>query len=352
MIIQKLELKGFRNLTSLDISLSSQKNLIYGLNGAGKTSILEAIFILGFGKSFLKVKKSELVNFDMDAFFLKMSVLKGSIETELIASFKKNGFYLFLNKKSSNVVELSKYFYPVFFSSSNYNRTIDSVTEMRKVINRFIFGVHSLYIHYILSYNKILKQKNYLLKTTKNVLELNSWNHAISEMSSKIVDTRMQFINKLNHEIENKFGNHLTILYKPSLDTNKGISDDIFYQQFEKTRNLEIKNQKSMIGPHLDDFEFYFKSINIKFYSSGERKLHLLMIYIAFVELFKKTKNQYPVFLIDDFDTTFDNQNLDFLLDNCPDIQVVATSVHKFKNFDNLIELKYRNKDLKRVKNG
>lgn len=351
MLALDLTIKNFRNLNQKTIKFCPQKNLIFGSNGAGKTSVLESLFLLGFGKSFINIKKSELINFDKTDFYIKLKVENEFGENYLSASYK-NKFITDLNNKKANLFDFNKYFYPLFFSSLNYFQYIESVTLLRKLVDRYIFGVNPLYIHYILSYNKILKQKNYLLKTTKNVLELNSWNHAISEMSSKIVDTRMQFINKLNHEIETKFGNHLTILYKPSLDTNKGISDDIFYQQFEKTRNLEIKNQKSMIGPHLDDFEFYFKSINIKFYSSGERKLHLLMIYIAFVELFKKTKNQYPVFLIDDFDTTFDNQNLDFLLNNCPDIQVVATSVHKFKSFDNLIELKYRNKDLKRVKNG
>ena len=90
----------------------------------------------------------------------------------------------------------------------------------------------------------------------------------------------------------------------------------------------------------VDGFEFRLKSKNLKFYSSGERKIHLLMVFIAFIELFKRIKMQSPVFLIDDFDTTFDNKNLDLLLDSCPDIQVIASSVHKFDRFDRLIELK------------
>jgi DNA replication and repair protein RecF len=340
LIIQKLELKGFRNLIDVSVSFSPQKSLIFGLNGAGKTSILEAMFTLGFGKSFLGTKKSDQVNFDMNFFLLRMEVLNRDILTELSASFKKNSFHLYLNEKNVTVLELSEYFYPIFFSSSDYNRTIDSITEMRKMVNRFIFGVQSLYIHYILSYNKILKQKNVLLKTTKNVQELSSWNYAISEMSSKIIQARVQFIDQLNQEIENIFGRELRIHYKPSFDTKQGITDDILFQKLERIRHLEIKYQKSMIGPHLDGFEFNLKSKNLKFYSSGERKIHLLMIYIAFIEFFRRLKSQPPVFLIDDFDTTFDNKNLEFLLENCPDIQLIASSVHEFKGFDHLIELK------------
>ena len=312
---------------------------------------MEAIFILGFGKSFLGVKKSDLVNFDMDSFLLRMDVLKEDIVTKLTASYKESNFRLYLNEKSSTMVELSEFFYPVFFSSSDYNRTIDSITEMRKVMNRFIFGVQSLYIHYILSYNKILKHKNALLKTSKNVQELSSWNHAISEMSSKIIQSRVQFVDQLNQEIEKIFGSQLRIYYKPSFDMDMGITDDVLFHKLERKRHLEIKYQRSMIGPHLDGFEFSLRSKNLKFYSSGERKIHLLMIYIAFIEFFRKIKSRSPVFLIDDFDTTFDNKNLDLLMDNCPDIQVIASSVHKFNRFDRLIELKKGIKS-EREKNG
>ncbi len=301
---------------------------------------MESFFVIGFGKSFLKVKKADMVNYDMDSFSIYLNVETGNTENDLSAIYEKSDFNLFLNDKKSNIFEMSDYFYPVFFSSSNYNRNIDSITALRKMVNRFIFGVRPLYIHYILSYNKNVKQKNFLLKTKKNVLELRSWNKSISEMSEKIVQNRVEFIEKLNHEIQKKFRHALSITYTPSFNTDKGISKDIFFQQLDQLTELEMKNQKSMIGPHLDGYELVLNSKNLKFYSSGERKLYLLMIYIAFIELFRNLKNQYPVFLVDDFDTTFDKKNIDFLIDNYPDMQVIASSINKNEDFNRLIELK------------
>jgi recombinational DNA repair ATPase RecF len=103
---------------------------------------------------------------------------------------------------------------------------------------------------------------------------------------------------------------------------------------------MEIKSHSSLTGPHLDCFKLVLNGRNLKFYSSGEKKLHLLMVYISFIELFKAKNKQYPVFLVDDFDTAIDDNNIDFLMQNYPDLQVVATSVSKNKLFDKRFELK------------
>ena len=169
MIVKNLLINGFRNLENKDFHFFPKKNLIHGKNGAGKTSILEAIFMLGFGKSFLNVKKSDMVNHLKEEFFIKMTVQSGKRENELSGFYKQKRFKHCLNNKKTNLLEISDYLYPIFFSSSNYNHYIDSKSMLRRMLDRFIFGVFSLYIHYILSYNSILKQKNFLLKTRKNI---------------------------------------------------------------------------------------------------------------------------------------------------------------------------------------
>jgi DNA replication and repair protein RecF len=340
LVINRIHIRGFRNLTNLLLELSSRKNLIYGLNGAGKTSVLEAIFMLGFGKSFLKVGKSDVMNRNMDSFSLLMNVNHNHSENELSAVYRANNFNLFLDEKKINLYKLNHYFYPVFFSSSDYNRAIESITVIRRMINRFIFGVYPLYIHYILSYNKALKQKNILLKTKQDLLELKGWNRAIAEMSEKIVHERIHFLEDLNLEIKKKFKIDLLLEYKPSFDISQGISREVFFKKLEDHKKMEIKSHSSLTGPHLDCFKLVLNGRNLKFYSSGEKKLHLLMVYISFIELFKAKNKKYPVFLVDDFDTAIDDNNIDFLMQNYPDLQVVATSVSKNKLFDKRFELK------------
>ncbi len=320
------------------------------MNGTGKTTILEAIFILGFGKSFLNVKKSTLVNYEKDEFSIEL-ISKTSHSQNKISAFyhkkKQQNFFLLLNEKRTNIFKInnSNYLYPVFFSSSNYNLYIESKPHARKMIDRFIFGVDTLYIHYILSYNKALKQKNQLLKMRGNTTEVSSWNKIISEAAVKVVNKRMLFIDRLNAEIENRYGSALSIKYDPSFSIGKSkeISKEAFFMELEKMRNIEVKYSRSLKGPHLDDFTMNVNSKNLKYHSSGEKKINLLMIYISFIELFKKMRNEYPVFLVDDYDTAIDEKNIAFLIDNYPDLQLIATSVNRNSGFDQLIELRKEN---------
>jgi recombinational DNA repair ATPase RecF len=97
--------------------------------------------------------------------------------------------------------------------------------------------------------------------------------------------------------------------------------------------------KRSLLGPHLDGLELHLNSHHLKAYSSGEKKIHLFMLYIAFIELFKKVRDEYPVFLVDDFDTAMDAKNIDFLMESYPEMQVIATSVNKYSDFQQCIEL-------------
>ena len=342
MIIEYLKLNGFRNLKNYEISFCKSRNLIYGLNSVGKTSLLEAIFLLAFGKSFLNRKKSDLVNHDSNEFIIRLTCAHPHGFSQVSACYD-NRFSLYLNEKKTNIFEINHYLYPVFFSSSDYNLYIENILHTRKMFARFIFGVNSLYIRYILGYNRALKQKNFLLKTTQDIAELRSWNKIISELAEKIVGIKMKFIEKLNTQIAGKFNRDLTVSCRPSLKVDQGISEASFFEQMESIRESELKVQRSLLGPHLDGFDILLHSKPLKFYSSGEKKIHLLMIYISFIELFRRVKQEYPVFLLDDFDTAIDSENIDFLMKNYPEMQVIATSVSINHDFDRLIELKKEN---------
>jgi len=342
LVIQNLKIIGFRNLNEYRVSFCKEKNLIHGVNGAGKTSVLEAVFMLGFGKSFLNVKKADIVKNGALRFLLHAEVVDPGGRLSTIDAVYEGNFFLHLNDKKSTIFDVNSYLYPIIFSSSNYNLYIESRTYIRKLMDRFIFGVNPLYLRTLLSYNKALKQKNYLLKTRVNVDEIRSWNKIIGEISQQITGIKMEFIDSLNEEIERKFDAGPRVRYLPSfpVDTdNRGTC----FQKLENLMQSEIMAKRALIGPHLDNFEIRSNRKNLKFFSSGEKKINLLMIYIAFIEFFKARKNDYPVFLVDDFDTAIDAGNIEFLIENCPDMQVIATSVTESNGFDRLIELKKEN---------
>jgi DNA replication and repair protein RecF len=341
LVVKNLQINGFRNLNKFSIHFCDLKNLIHGVNGSGKTSIIEALYLLGFGKSFLPVSKQEMVNFDSSGFYLQADMVAQSGENSLLASYDKK-FTLKLNNEKGSLAEIGKYLYPLFFSSLNYNLFIDHNSYFRKMIDRFIFGVHALYLHHILRYNHMVKQKNYLLKKLAkpiNNAELDSWNKLLSEAGFEIVKKRMSFINQLNNEIKEAFASELVINYYPALISNHDISESSIFNDLYLMKNSEIKCKRCLLGPQRDHFSVMVSGKKLQLFSSGEKKKHLIMVYLAFINLFYRSKNDFPVFLIDDYDVALDGKNLNFIIDHFPRMQIIATSVTKNDKFENLFEL-------------
>ncbi|MBN2400681.1 DNA replication/repair protein RecF [candidate division KSB1 bacterium] len=341
MVVKNLQINGFRNLKKFNIRFGDLKNLLYGVNGSGKTSIIEALYLLGFGKSFLQANKQDMTNFNSSGFFIRADIAGKSGVNTLNASYEKN-FAMQLNNEKSPLAEIGKYLYPLFFSSLNYNLFIDHNPHFRKMIDRFIFGVHALYLHHILRYNHLVKQKNFLLKKLGkpiNNSELDSWNKLLSVTGFEIVKKRMSFINQLNNEIKASFSSELKINYLPSLLANKEISETSLLRDLQLVKNAEMKYRGCLLGPQRDRFALMVSDKKMQLFSSGEKKKHLLIIYLAFINMFYRAHNDFPVFLIDDYDVAMDFKNLNFIIDHFPQMQIIATSVAKNDKFDDSFEL-------------
>ena len=342
MVVKKLEINGFRNLNGFSIAFSAEKNLIFGANGSGKTSVIEALFLLGFGKSFLPVKRRELVNYAADGFFLSAEVLNNTGENSVTACLDK-GLSLKLNGESAPLTQLSRCLYPLFFSHFLYQHAIDCVPHFRKLVDRFIYGLNGLYLHDVLRYNNTLKQKNYLLKNsarTPHLPELNSWNMLLAETGSRIIEKRMAFTERLNATIDEIFGGALRMNYAPALLAPAPVSAASMFAELERISRSEVRSRRSLIGPQRDRFEVTVAGKKLQLFSSGEKKKFLMMLYMAFIELFRRARGEYPVFLIDDYDAAMDERNLDYVLDHFPAMQVIATSVARNGRFASLLELK------------
>jgi DNA replication and repair protein RecF len=345
LVVKNLQINGFRNLNKFSIRFGELKNLIHGVNGSGKTSVIEALYLLGFGKSFLPVAKQEMVNFNGSGFYIHAEITNGSGENSLSASYD-NKFKLQLNSEKGPLSEIGKYLYPLFFSSLNYNLFIDHNPYFRKMIDRFIFGLHAIYLHPVLRYNHLVKQKNSLLKKLGkpiNISELESWNKLLSATGFEIVKKRMKFVNQLNDEIREAFASEMEINYHPALLSRGEISETSIFNDLTLMRNAEIKCRRCLLGPQRDRFAITVSGKKLQLFSSGEKKKHLIMAYLAFIHLYFRVHNDFPVFLIDDYDVAMDQDNLNFIIDRFPRMQIIATSVTRNDKFENLFELEKEN---------
>ena len=153
----------------------------------------------------------------------------------------------------------------------------------------------------------------------------------------------MAFIGQLNQVIDEMFGTDLRINYHPAVVTPHPITQATMLGDLNQAESSEIASRRSLLGPHHDRFEVLISGKKLQLFSSGEKKKYLIMVNVAFVELFRRARNDYPVFLIDDYDAAMDEQNIEFLLDHFPAMQVIATSVTRNDKFGHLFELKKEN---------
>ena len=310
---------SFRNHKETSIDFNSGLTVIWGKNGSGKTSILEAIHGLSIGKSFKTHNKKELIKRGSPGFFLK-GVFRNENKNKNTVSFSQNilgNKKISINKKAvlkrKEMLGLNNV---VVFSPEEEEITKGSASDRRKYFNRVFSICSPTYLDNLLSYNKALKQRNANLKIKKqNELSLNVWNDPISKFGEKIWNQRSKEIQKLR-----------TILKKTAKAFDGRIELDIKYKNKIKNKNEFInellKNQKEDIkrgftsfGPHRDEILFFFENKTIRKHGSqGEHKLFLALLKITeYIYMSNKTKTT-PVFLIDDMFTSLDKEKSEKIL--------------------------------------
>jgi len=343
LIVAGLDVDGFRNIFKRQLIFSPRRNLIFGSNGVGKTSVLETVFLAAFGKSFLNARLIDLIPRGDTRFGYRIKTARQESEREIVCFSQGKRLDIELDGERAQTAAIREVLYPVFFSSTSYTLEVESVPHMRRTMNRFICGVDSLYIHYILSYNQALKQKNHLLRFAPREAEISGWNRVLSETGTRVVKARDEFVSKLNQEIRNQGKEEMKIIYSPSIAAKPECGIDAFKAELDRVRDIEYRNKRSVLGPHRDRFDIRLSGVPLRLHSSGEKKLHLLLAYIAFIKIFKKINGDFPVFLVDDYDTAMDNKNVQVFMDAYPDMQVIATSVNPNGRFDRQIELAREN---------
>ncbi len=344
MFIENIEISGFRNFKKKKVfSFTNNKNIVYGPNGSGKTTILEAIYILGFGRSFLNVKKDELLNNESDEFFINSSVNRNQLEFKISASLNKS-FSLFLDGEKTGIPGIGRNFFPLFFSSSDYVSLISSRSSLRKLFDRFIFGIENIYSSELIEYKKVIRNKTYLLKHNPDPAHLKGWNKLLAEYILKITGKRINFIRKINSYVQDKYYSGIEIRYTPSSSdffNGDEFKPDKVLSVLEGVLEKEILYKSPVVGTHLDKYEIFLDKRPLRLYSSGEKKLNLLFIYLAYIDMFLSVREEHPVFLVDDYDIAMDDKNTEVLMSNYPAMQIIATSVRNNKNFDSTIKLKH-----------
>ena len=205
MFVSDIKLNGFRNYGEQKVKLSPNINLLVGKNGQGKTNLLESIYFAAIGKSPKTNKESELVNWEKQraSFCVNLQKKSGAKQIEVIFSRQTKKVVRVNNVNLLKIADLLGNLNVVFFSPDELKLVKDAPQDRRKFLDTDISQLSKNYFYNLTKYNKILDERNKLLKTaqSKEILEqtLPIWDTHLADTGSKIILERIKFLNKLKN---------------------------------------------------------------------------------------------------------------------------------------------------------
>lgn len=332
MILKSLELLDFRNYEKLQMELDPGTNIIYGDNAQGKTNILESIYLSGTTKSHKGSKDREMIRFGCEEAHIRTVVEKGRLDHQVDLHLKKSrskGIAIdqLPIKKASQLFGILNL---VFFSPEDLNIIKNGPSERRRFLDVELCQLDRVYLHYLTKYNKILNQRNRLLKDISHhagLLDtLDIWDLQLVKCGRHIIEVRQSFIEKLNViiiDIHRKLsGGKETLILKYEPDA---AADDL-EEKLKKCRERDLKLGQTGAGPHRDDLLFSIHETDIRrFGSQGQQRTSALSLKLAELTLVKESISETPILLLDDVLSELDSSRQNFLLNSIHDIQTLIT---------------------------
>lgn len=332
MIIKSIELADYRNYEELTMEFDKGTTILFGDNAQGKTNILEAVYLAATTKSHKGSKDKEIIRFGMEEAHIRTYLEKEGVETRVDMHLRKAGSkgIAIDGQKIKRAADLLGLCNVVFFSPEDLGIIKNGPSERRRFVDMELCQLDNVYLYNLNNYNKIVNQRNKLLKDMymspclKETLSV--WDMQLVAYGCKIIERRKLFIKQLNdmiYEIHKRLSGgkeELVIKYEP--DT----SVEDFENKLFINMDRDMKLKMTSVGPHRDDFAFMINGVDARKYGSqGQQRTAALSLKMAEIELVKKITNDTPVLLLDDVLSELDSSRQQLLLSVMGDIQTIIT---------------------------
>lgn len=356
MIIKSIELENFRNYETLSLIFERGTNILYGDNAQGKTNVLEAIYVSSTTKSHKGSKDKEIINFEKEEAHIRTYLEKEGMEYKVdmhLRKSKSKGIAI-NGQKIKKAAELLGLLNVVFFSPEDLNIIKNGPSERRRFMDMELCQLDKFYLYNLNQYNKIINQRNKLLKDFYNNPDLRDtihiWDSQLVSYGKKIIERREAFVKQLNEIIYDIHKNlsggkeELFIQYEPDVT----ITD--FENKLAANQERDIRFKVTSVGPHRDDFSFLVKrksssleegkGLDIRKYGSqGQQRTAALSLKLSEIELVKKITNDIPVLLLDDVLSELDSNRQNYLLNSIGNIQTIITCTGLDEFINNRFEI-------------
>lgn len=328
MIIKSIKLINFRNHSSYNLQCKEDTTLILGENGSGKTSVLEAIYILTQGKSF-RATDQEIIKRGADFYRIELNYYNG--DTNIATYDHKNKNFIIHDQKTKRLPKKNKY--PVvLFLPSDLNLISHSPSRHRDYFDRVYNEFNEKYHESLLKYNKTLKQRNELLKKefiSKDAIF--SWNLLLAKFGTELYNYRNNYTKEINTEYTNyyrsitKNQDEVSIKYKTEVDN---FTEEKYLKYLEQNYEKDTYLGYTSFGIHRDDYLFKLNHQPADGSASrGETRSMILALKFIEAKLIEEKNHRKPLILLDDVFSELDETHRNSLIKNFKDHQIILTSV-------------------------
>jgi DNA replication and repair protein RecF len=316
--LTRIAVKQFRNYTDREFVCSDSGAIVLGPNGSGKTNFFEAIAYCSLGKSVKYQTDDLVVQFDKKHFSIQadfnLRLGNCNIQIDYTAGKKKISINGIPIKQLSQIYEYVKV---IYCSPEDIYLVNGSPRTRRMYFDMAIAQLKPTYIVQLRQYLHIVEQRNILLKDIANQKQKKHWDELFINAALPVIGARLEYISKLNEKIKTSYKHLLTeadilnINYIASLNP---VSDDTatlkYTEELARLESREWQYQRTLLGPHLDDYNILFETRAVKdIGSQGQKRTVTLLIKIAQLELIKDVIGEYPILLLDDIFAELDKEH-------------------------------------------
>ena len=347
MRLMRLGFKNFRNLEDTEIWFDKTSTVLIGDNAQGKTNLLECIYFISTGKPVKTDTDEEVIKFGGESVNVEgfiESTEREEVKLSTIIQKTEAGLRkrLLVNDIPRRVIDYAGNMIVVFFRPEDIELITGSPSIRREYIDQTIGQIDRDYRKVLSSYQKVVTQKNKLLKRIREGLakrdELDFWNDQQLKLGKELQSKRKDFFEKIN-SYEKNFG-EFEYKYSPNL---------ISQSRLDEVKEREIPAAVCLVGPHRDDFQFFEIEKDLSKYGSrGEQRTAVLDLKITELSFFEDRIGARPVLLLDDIFSELDESHRKHVLDLARLQQTIIASVE----YDEYLKNALKTSQILKVKNG
>ena len=336
-MLEEVFIQNFRNLQEVKLSCLDNLHIFIGDNGQGKTNLLEAIYTFSIARPFRLKNCYEAIFFEQEAFHIKAKTNSKFLEIHSANFPRRQTKYLVDNKKITSSKFIGS-FYAVLFAPEDLLLIKGAPLLRRSFLNDLLVRVDTIYAECLYEYEKILKQRNALLKQIQKneakETDLEVWDLPLEKNAQIIWQKRESLLEKIEKEIQKNYFNISQQQKRITLKFCKKIDSNNFLDDLKKRWKKDVLLGTTTVGPHRDDFMISLNSHNANSYASqGEVRSLVLSLKLAEITVLEKKIQDNVTLLLDDVFSELDENRQQSLLALISSRQtfITTTSAHNFK---------------------